>query len=309
MVMHSNQLVVTVDIVSRLVAEQFPAWANLSIRAVASHGTVNALFRIGDRLAARFPLEPGELEGKLRWLDSEAEAARELFGRTRFPTPEPVALGQPGHGYPLPWSIQTWVPGTVATEADPGGSVDFAHDLAEFIDSVRAIDTHGRTFAGPGRGGELTSQDEWIKTCFSRSEGLLDVPRLRRMWRAFRGAPRRAQGDVMTHGDLVPGNILVTDGRLAGVIDVGGFGPADLALDLVGAWHLLEAGPRFVFREKLGCDDQEWERGKAWAFAQAMGLVWYYAESNATMSALGRRTLDRLVADDSVTDPPQRSVT
>ncbi|RKR91942.1 aminoglycoside phosphotransferase (APT) family kinase protein [Micromonospora pisi] len=296
--MHANQLTVTVDIARALVVEQFPAWADLPIRAVAAHGTVNALFRIGDRLAARFPIEPGEVGAKLRWLESEAEAARELFGRTRFPTPEPVALGRPGNGYPLPWSVQTWVPGTVATDADPGGSVGFAHDLAEFVEGVRAIDTQGRTFAGSGRGGELTSHDEWMETCFSHSGRLLDVPRLRRMWSGLRRAPRPTQEDVMTHGDLIPGNVLVTQGRLAGVIDVGGLGPADAALDLVGAWHLLEAGPRRVFRERLECDDREWERGRGWAFAQAMGLVWYYVESNPTMSALGRRTLDRLLADD-----------
>jgi aminoglycoside phosphotransferase (APT) family kinase protein len=73
----------------------------------------------------------------------------------------------------------------------------------------------------------------------------------------------------------VPGNVLVSDGRLAGVIDVGGLGPADPALDLVGAWHLLEPGPRQSFREALGCHDRDWGSGKAWAFAQAMGLVWY----------------------------------
>lgn len=103
----------------------------------------------------------------------------------------------------------------------------------------------------------------------------------------------------MSHGDLVPGNVLVADQRLAGVIDVGGLGPADPALDLVCAWHLLKKGPRQVLRDDLGCDDEEWERGKAWAFAQAMGLVWYYVESNPIMSALGRRTLDRLLADAS----------
>jgi aminoglycoside phosphotransferase (APT) family kinase protein len=81
------------------------------------------------------------------------------------------------------------------------------------------------------------------------------------------------------------------------VLDVGGLGPADPALDLVGAWHLLEAGPREVFRDELGCDDLQWARGAAWAFEQAVGLVWYYAESNPPMSALGRRTLERLLAD------------
>ena len=134
-----------------------------------------------------------------------------------------------------------------------------------------------------------------MEECFSRSEGLLDVPRLRRMWQVLRTSPRGAVPDVMNHGDLVPGNVLVADGRLAGVIDVGALGPADPALDLVGAWHLLDTGPREILRADLGCDDREWERGKAWAFAQAMGLVWYYITSNPTMSFVGRRTLDRLL--------------
>jgi len=91
--------------------------------------------------------------------------------------------------------------------------------------------------------------------------------------------------------------VLVSGGRLAGVIDVGGLGPADPALDLVAAWHLLQAGPRQAFRDDLGCDDLEWERGKAWALEQAMGAVWYYAESNPAMSQMSRRTLERIQAD------------
>ncbi|RCW44666.1 phosphotransferase family enzyme [Halopolyspora algeriensis] len=195
--------------------------------------------------------------------------------------------------------MQTWLPGAVATDEDPGESVAFALDLAEFIRGVRAIDTGGRTFGGNGRGGDLRSHDAWMETCFQRSERLLDVPRLRRMWEALRELPRDAAGDAMTHGDLIPGNVLVTDGRLAGVIDVGGLGPADPALDLVGAWHLLEAGPRRMLRDELDCDELEWERGKAWAFEQAMGAVWYYVDSNPAMSRMGRRTLERITADTS----------
>jgi hypothetical protein len=45
------------------------------------------------------------------------------------------------------------------------------------------------------------------------------------------------------------------------------------------------------------CDDLEWERGKAWAFEQAMGAVWYYADSNLAMSQMGQRTLERIRAD------------
>jgi aminoglycoside phosphotransferase (APT) family kinase protein len=294
--MHPDQLTVALETVRDLVAAQFPAWRALPVREVASAGTVNALFRIGDRLVARFPLRAGDATQVRRSLQAEAAAARELLGRTRFPTPEPVALGEPAAGYPLPWSVQTWVRGTVASDADPGSSPGFAHDLAEFILGVRAIDLRGRVFSGPGRGGDLRQHDAWLETCFRRSAGLLDVARARRRWREFRDLPRTAP-DVMTHGDLIPGNVLVAHGRLAGVIDVGGAGPADPALDLVSAWHLLDPGPRCTLRADLGCDDTEWARGQAWAFQQAMGAVWYYAQSNPAMSRMGRRTLARILAD------------
>lgn len=295
--MHANQLTVSLETVCELVDEQFPKWRMLPIRGVASQGTVNAIFRIGDRFAARFPLEPRDVGSTRRWLESEASAARELAGRTRFGTPEPVALGEPGEGYPLPWAVQTWLPGVVATDEDPGQSVAFAHDLAEFIRGVRSIDTRGRVFNGKGRGGDLRSHDTWMEICFGHSEQLLDTARLRRMWAVLRELPRGVTGDVMTHGDLIPGNVLVSTGRLAGIIDVGGLGPADGAVDLVGAWHLLDAGPRQMLRDDLGCDDLEWERGKAWAFEQSMGAVWYYVESNPAMARMGRRTLGRLMAD------------
>lgn len=296
MVMHPGQLVVDVPTVTRLVAAQFPGWAHLPVHQVESPGTVNALFRVGDGLAAGFPLQPAEVEVTRRWLAAEARAAGQLLGRTPFATPGPVAIGEPGYGYPLPWAVQTWLPGSTAEEADPGHSVAFAHDLAAFIAGVRAIDTEGRTFAGTNRGGDLRCHDAWVETCLERSETLLDVPRLRRIWAALRELPRTAP-DVMTHGDLTPGNVLVAGGRLTGVLDVGGLGPADPALDLVAAWHLLEPGPRQALREDLRCDDLEWARGQAWAFEQALGLVWYYADSNPAMSRLGRRTLARLLAE------------
>jgi aminoglycoside phosphotransferase (APT) family kinase protein len=301
MTMHDGQLDVSAGMVRELVAGQFPAWRGLAVRAVESAGTVNAIFRIGDRLAARFPLVGAHYAQVRAQLETEAAAGRELAGRTRFGTPEPVALGQPGAGYPLPWSVQTWLAGVTATEVDPGGSVPFARDLAEFITAVRAIDTHGRVFRGSGRGGELRGHEQWVQTCFDRSGGLLDVPRLRAVWSVMRALPRGPEPDVMSHQDLIPGNVLVIDGpgggaRLAGVLDVGGLGPADPALDLVAGWHLLADGPRQVFRAALGSDDREWARGQAWAFEQAMGLVWYYAETNPVMAELGRRTLDRILA-------------
>ena len=292
--MHDDQLTVTIETVRGLVDDQFPDWRELPLRALASQGTVNAIFRIGDELTARFPLQSADVEETRRGLEREAEAARELAGRTRFRTPEPVAIGEPGRDYPLPWSVQSWIPGDVATPDDPADSTAYASDLAEFIRGARAVDTRGRTFNGSGRGGDLKRHDAWMETCFAKSESLLDVPRLRRMWSELRELPRESP-DVMAHGDLIPGNVLVAEGRLVGVLDVGGFGPADPALDLVGAWHLLADGPRRQLRKELGCDDLEWQRGRAWAFEQAMGLVWYYRATNVAMHRMGVVTISRLL--------------
>jgi len=295
MAMHADELTISATVVRDLINAQFPQWRALLVRRVESPGTVNAIFRLGDRLAARFPLQGTDPAAVRRELAAEAAAARELAAATRFPVPESVAMGEPGPGYPLSWSVQTWLPGRTGDEESPSSEPAFAADLAEFIAGVRAIDTRGRTFPGRGRGGDLKRHDDWIDTCLRESAGLLDVERLAELWAAFRELPREAP-DVMSHGDLTPGNVLVAGGRLVGVLDVGMFGAADPALDLISAWNLLEAGPRAVLRDALGCGDLDWERSKAWAFQQAMGLVWYYADTNPVMSRLGRTTLDRILA-------------
>jgi aminoglycoside phosphotransferase (APT) family kinase protein len=295
--MHAGQLVLSASTVRALIDEQFPKWRDLPLQRVAATGTVHEIFRLGDELAARFRLEIGDVDSVWSELQGEAEAARELAGRTRFATPEPVAIGAPGRDYPMPWLVQSWLDGTAAIDSDPSESEGLATDLAEFISGVRHIDTRGRRHSGCGRGGRLADHDEWIQVCLARSEGLLDVAVLRRIWDTLRVLPRGDSPDVMNHGDLLPGNLLVRDGRLTGVLDVGGLAPADPALDLVSAWHCLEGGPRRVLRECLGAGDEEWERGKAWAFQQAMGAVWYYADSNPAFSQVCRRTLARVTAD------------
>ncbi len=276
----------TPELARALVDDQFPQWRELPLERVGVHGTVNAVFRLGDRLTARFPMRDQDL-------DAEAAAARELLGATRFATPEPVATGAPGPGFPRRWAVQTWLPGT---PPDVGGP-SLAADLAEFIRGVRALDTRGRPFRGEGRGGHLPDHDAWLETCFRESEGLLDVAPLRRLWAELRELPRESP-DVMTHGDLIPGNLLSEGDHLSGVLDVGGLGPADPALDLICAWHLFDRENRDVLRVATGSTDLDWERVRAWAFQQVMGLIWYYVETNPPMARLGRSTLHRIVSGD-----------
>jgi aminoglycoside phosphotransferase (APT) family kinase protein len=295
MAMHEDELQVDEDIVRQLVGEQFPRWSALPIKQVRSAGTENAIFRIGDRLAARLPLRPQDPAKALTALTVETAATREFAAAAPVPSPEPVAIGAPGAGYPLSWSVRTWLPGHDAVAEDPAGSTAFAHDLAALIADLRSADTRGRRFDGTNRGGRLRDHDEWMEICFRESEDLLDVARCRAMWNELRELPE-VDPDVMCHTDLTPPNVLVRDGRLVGVLDSGGFAPADPALDLVSAWHLLDDQQRTVFRRALDCGEIQWQRGMAWALEQAMGLVWYYAESNPVMSGWGRRTIGRLIA-------------
>jgi aminoglycoside phosphotransferase (APT) family kinase protein len=290
--LHEDQVDVDADVVRRLVAAQFPQWRDEPVSALATAGTVNAVFRLGTGKVARLPLRPGA--GDL--VHREFEAALELLGATRFPTPEPLALGRPGEGYPFAWSISTWVPGTPADELDVTAATGLAADLGEFVRGVRNLPLHGRRFAGTGRGGNLHVHDAWVAQCLESSEGLLDVESLRSLWARFRRLPHVA-ADVVVHGDLIPGNVLVAGGRLAGILDVGGLGPADPALDLIAGWHLFEGPAREEFRRAAGGDELDWVRSQAWAFQQSLGLVPYYATTNPRMSALGRSTLERILAD------------
>lgn len=74
MTIHEN-LRVPLEVVTDLVRAQFPQWAELVIAPVESEGTVNAILRIGEEMAARFPLQGGHPDEIRQWLRSEADAA------------------------------------------------------------------------------------------------------------------------------------------------------------------------------------------------------------------------------------------
>ena len=297
--MHPGQLDVDLATAAALVSDQFPQWQSLPLRSVPSAGTVNQLYRLGPELVLRFPLEPGDPAARREWLLAEAAAARRLLGRVPLPTPEPVAEGRPGPGYPSPWMVYRWLPGTVATEADGADSTTVATDLARFVLALRRLETEGRTFAGSSRGGLLTSQDDYVAASLHCNRGLIDTERLERLWSRLRLTGRTGAADVYTHGDLMPGNLLMGGGRLAAVLDVGGLAPADPALDLIPAWNLFTSDARSAFRVALGSDNEEWDRGKGCALAQAVGCLYYYRETNPVMSAIAHRTLSALLVADA----------
>lgn len=296
--MHHDQISIGENQIAALIADELPALTGLGVTAVGGGGTVNAVYRIGDAVTARFPLryeDPARLLDRLR---REMAASAEFVLACPVPAPEPLHIGRPGHGYPLPWTTQSWIPGSTATPTSYDSSSALAHDLANLISRLRVWDTRGRSFQGSGRGGVLSDHDSWVDECTGRSEHLVDTNAMRSLWSRFRQLPME-DPDVMCHGDLTPSNVLVADGRLTGLLDTGGFRAADPALDLVAAWHLFDDEPREQLRQDLGCSDLQWERGKAWAFQQAAGAYWYYQHSNSAMADMGRTTLERILSTEA----------
>jgi aminoglycoside phosphotransferase (APT) family kinase protein len=293
---HDDQVQVSHQQVVALVADELPDLAGLDVVDVSGAGTVNAIYRIGDDVAARLPLRRADPAEVLIRLRRETAAAAEFRRASSVPAPEPLHIGRPGHGYPMPWTAQSWLPGTTATPTSCEASATLAQDLSVLIGKLREWDTGGRRFEGEGRGGELTDHDDWLDECIRRNADSFDPRAMRTMWADLRRLLRQ-DPDVMCHTDLIPSNLLVDDGQLVGVLDTGGFQPADPALDLVSAWHLLSDEPRRQLRTSLGCSDLQWERGKAWAFQQAAGLPWYYRDSNPAMATMGTTTLHRLLEE------------
>jgi aminoglycoside phosphotransferase (APT) family kinase protein len=395
--MHAGQFDLTVDVVAHLVAGQFPRCAGRPVRPVVSDGTVNALFRLGDDIVLRFPLRPASHAELLR----EQENARRIAPHVPLEVPEPLGLGQPGTGYPGPWAVYRWIPGTPATATlgDPGV---FAQDLAGFVRALHGMDTGGRTWAGHGRGRPLQAHDASVRSALAESTHLTDTGRLARIWESclaaaegdaagssISGSPAHSvtsghqahsvtsgnqaqsvtsgnQAETVTsgnqaqsvtsgnqaqsvtsgnwvygvtsshqaqsvtsgnlvhgvtsshqaqsvtsghqaqsvssvsprwvHADLMPGNLLVRDGRLAAVIDLGTVTVGDPAVDLMPAWNLLPPGPRETYRDSLGADDAMWARGVGWALMQAIVALPYYVETNPGMARTARHTLDAILA-------------
>lgn len=293
--MHADQVDVSVAVVARLVAEQFPQWGGLQVRPVVTTGTVNVLFRLGDEFVLRFSLRPS-LDAAMRAaLITEQDNARRMAVHVPVAVPEPVALGEPGAGYAGLWAAYRWIPGEPASPHNIGNGLVLAKDLAEFVRAMQAMDTGDRSWDGLSRGGPLSASDDDVRRALGASTGLTDTVGLARAWARCMEAPRPDAGDVWLHADLMPGNLLVRDGRLSAVIDLEAVCVGDPAVDLMPAWNLLPAQARETYRRALGVDDATWERGRGWAIMQGIVALPYYVHTNPAMAETARRTLDAVL--------------
>lgn len=298
--MHAGQVTVATAALADAVARQFPELQVGEVHAVASAGTVIAPFRVGTTLLARVPLVPVAGPEPAARVQAEGRYARVLSDRLPVEVPRLLGVGEPFDGYDGVWSLWTWLDGRsldrVLDEPDVGTSDlgALALDLARLLRAQRSLPTDGG-WSGTGRGGRPLVDTEWVRTSIRRSAHLVDPAAATRVWETALAAPAHPAPPVSINGDAMPGNFLLTDGRLSGVIDVAEPVVGDPASDLQPAWVVFDEPERSTFRDAMGLDEAAWQRGRGWAFEMAIGGLHYYEHTNPVFFRMARRTLQRLI--------------
>lgn len=279
---------IDVPLVERLVATQLTHLAHLPVRPVEQQGHDNRTFRLGPDLVVRLPSAAGYVGAVAvedRWLPL-------LAPHLPVPVPEPVAVGEPGEGYPFPWAVRRWVPGA---PLEPMGiaSDAVAADVGAFLRALHRIPAADGPPAGERthfRGALLGVYDDDVRRTIGWAT---DAPAAERIWDRALATSWGAE-PVWVHGDVAATNLLQVDGRLAGVIDFGQMGVGDPACDLVLAWTALDASGRRVLRDAVGLDDDTWGRARGWALWKALITL---EDPHAAQRDVQARALAAVLAD------------
>ena len=282
-------------LVRTLLREQFPQYAELGVRPVDSSGWDNHSFRLGETLVARLPsaqIYESQVAKEQFWLPKLAQ-------HLSVDIPRPVGLGSPGNGFPFAWSIYAWIEGETAASRRDSLPASFGKDLAAFLKSLMAIKTDGAPVPDAEnfyRGASPAVYDRDVRRAIMRLNDRAVAARATMIWERGR-LSEWTSAPVWLHGDFSAGNILIRQGRLAGVIDFGQLAVGDPACDLAIAWTLLDDDNRRIFRETLDVDGDTWRRGRCWALWKALLLRTGLSESNEVELASAERTLGVLIED------------
>lgn len=298
--MHDDEIAISDGLARCLVDEQLPQWAGLPLRRLPPLGTDNQLFRLGNDLLVRMPRIHWAAEAPAR----EMEWLPRIAASLPFEIPEPIALGQPDHGYPYEWSVVPWLEGATITGTHLGDASDnvdwleLAHDLGDFLRALRGIDAAGAPLKREGaRGSDLADADAWVREWTHRAGERVDGALVIAAWEESLQAPVWDGPPTWLHCDIHEGNLLVRNRRLRAVIDWGGLGTGDPAIELNAAWGFLPPAVVPAYRSALGLDDAAWLRGRGWALQPSISGMVYYEKTAPRMAAQSRLTVEQVVAD------------
>jgi aminoglycoside phosphotransferase (APT) family kinase protein len=293
--MKEHAVQIDTALVQALVSSQFPQWASEPVNPVTSSGWDNRSFRLGTELLVRMPSGAAYAAQVYR----EQRALRFLGPRLGVETPTPIALGRPEFAYPWPWSVYRWIPGHTAADSPPGDVGHFAADLADFLNALRSVASGTGPPPGPEnfyRGGGLSAYDKQFLKAQAELEGRIDTAAAVRVWESAL-ATAWQQAAVWVHGDIALGNIVLREGRLAGVIDFGQVCVGDPACDCAIAWTYFRGFGRDVFQRQMALDPDTWERGRAWALWKASIVAAGLVDSNDVEAQAAQQTMEEVLAE------------
>ncbi|MFV9505578.1 MAG: aminoglycoside phosphotransferase family protein [Oscillochloridaceae bacterium umkhey_bin13] len=285
----SADIVITLELVRGLLADQHPDLADLPLRLVDS-GWDNQMVRLGDQLALRLPrraVAAPLIVNEQTWLPH-------LAPRLPLPTPLPLHMGQPGRGYPWAWSVVPWLAGQTADVAPlaPGQ----AAVLGEFLRTLhQPAPAHAPR--NPVRGCPLHTRQEAFRQRLANLGAHADLisPALLIEWEAALAAPLE-HASTWIHGDLHPRNLLVVDGQLRGVIDWGDLARGDPATDLAAFWMLWDdRDERDAGLAAYGpLSAAMMQRARGWALHLGVTLLATGLHDHPRHAAIGVQTLQNL---------------
>lgn len=278
--------------VRALLGSVSPALARLPLHRLAE-GWDNVTWRLGDDLVVRVPrraLSAPLIRNEQRALPLLAPA----LASVGVLAPLPVVAGAPTADFPWAWSVLPWLPGQPALARPRDENTAWAPQLARALLALHG-EAPADAPANPVRGAPLATRDESIR------ERLAALPSetasiLRPVWQSGIEAPASVER-VWIHGDLHPGNILVSGSSLTALIDFGDVTAGDPAYDLAAAWMCFDVAGRRAFREATGAryDDATWVRARAWATAVATTLA-VFSDDRDDLRAAGDQTIAALVS-------------
>lgn len=264
-----NITAITPKLAKKLIINQFPEYAHLSVREVEKQGHDNRTYRLGEDMLIRMPTA----ESYALAIPKEYELLPKLATRLNTSIPTPLKMGMPSADYPYPFSIYKWLEGQSANhvQIDEATQESIALQLAAFLKTLHRIkDVDGPL---PGRhnwwrGDYVSVYDKEAREQISSLTDSIDSAAALNLWEKscvtkWRKAP------VWIHGDFASSNILIKDNKLSGVIDFGSMGMGDPACDLVITWTYLSGKAREVFIKEMDLDADTWLRAKGWALWKA----------------------------------------
>ena len=262
---------ITASLVKKLLTEQFPEYKDLPITPLEMQGHDNHTFRIGSTMLIRMPTK----EVYALAVPKEHEFLPLLAPHLSTTIPTPLKMGIPSEQYPFPFSLYQWIPGkSLNTITCSEACLEhLAWALAHFLTELQKISLPGEEKLTPGphnywRGDHLQIYDVDARHQIMACHTLIDAKKALELWE--KAMSTRWHGHpVWIHGDYAPGNILIHNGKLSGVIDFGGMGIGDPACDLVIAWTFFKKPHREIFQKAMNLDKDTWCRAQAWALWKA----------------------------------------